>query len=853
MASANCIARLVEAAGRPLTDEEVEGIFARIHKAARDIKAGRGEEIKPTGMGQEADDIVSAAARRAADDMLREAAVRERQAHLQVLAAGRNLDAYQRLRAAGIAPLDAVDMLIFRNYKGKASIESVEQRVEGVKAELMRELQPTWEALGRDWFGFFQSKEKLVSLIRELRGEDSGEPIAKQGAKAFHTMAEKARQLFNSFGGDVGKLEDWGHPQHHSQARVALSKPEAWIDFTLPLLDRQKYVDLLGRPLSDAEMRAFLGHAYDSISTGGIANQVPGQFQGAGKLANRHSEARAIHFKDAESTIAYWAEFGERSPLEILYGHIDTMARDIAIMEKLGPNDKTTYQTLRDMALQEAVLEDRRHKTRYENRARTLDRHYDHATGRIEPSANFALSNVADAIAHLNVAGKLGGAALASLFGDRAMYQIVAHLNNLPALQDWRTQLSLLNPANAADRRALQRQGLMLESVRSGLARFNDNFGYSSGFSQFTGRLANAVMRISGMTAINAIPKGAFGAGLFQAIGHELQAGKTFADLAESDVRLLRNYGITEADWKVWKLAKLEDIGAGNDAALTPEAIGRVTDDELKAAGIIGDAATPRDAERARRDAVVKLLGAVNTEADFAIVTPGWKERAQFYSNLQRGTVPGELGRAVLQFKQFPWTQLRRFFDVFDNAEGPVAKATVTAAFVAATTMLGAMTVQVREMLAGKDPRDMADPKFWGAAFLQGGALGIYGDFLYGANHTRYGSGILESVSGPTLGPLLELGLVQPLNAISKAQEGKESHFWAQQLQDLKGFVPGGNLWYTKAALDHLVFQNVMEQLSPGYLNSIRQRTAKEYQQDWWWSPGEFTPDRMPSFEAAFR
>jgi hypothetical protein len=39
--------------------------------------------------------------------------------------------------------------------------------------------------------------------------------------------------------------------------------------------------------------------------------------------------------------------------------------------------------------------------------------------------------------------------------------------------------------------------------------------------------------------------------------------------------------------------------------------------------------------------------------------------------------------------------------------------------------------------------------KFWGAAFLQGGALGIYGDFLYGINQTRYGSGPIEALAGP--------------------------------------------------------------------------------------------------------
>lgn len=143
--------------------------------------------------------------------------------------------------------------------------------------------------------------------------------------------------------------------------------------------------------------------------------------------------------------------------------------------------------------------------------------------------------------------------------------------------------------------------------------------------------------------------------------------------------------------------------------------------------------------------------------------------------------------------------------------------------------------------------------KFWGASFLQGGALGIYGDFLYGATQTRYGSGILEALAGPTVGPILELGLVQPMGAIKAQMEGRESHLAAQTIQDLKGFVPGGNIWYAKAVLDHLIWQNVMESLSPGYLANIRQRTQREYGQRWWWEPGETAPDRAPAFEEAIQ
>jgi len=141
--------------------------------------------------------------------------------------------------------------------------------------------------------------------------------------------------------------------------------------------------------------------------------------------------------------------------------------------------------------------------------------------------------------------------------------------------------------------------------------------------------------------------------------------------------------------------------------------------------------------------------------------------------------------------------------------------------------------------------------RIWPAALLAAGALGIYGDFLYSVNQTRYGSGPLEALAGPTLGPLLEMGVVLPLNAAKAAIEGRESHFLANEARTAKGFVPFGNVWYTKAALDHLIWQQVMEALSPGYLSNIRSRTAKEYGQDWWWTPGEAIPDRAPNLGAA--
>lgn len=861
MSARDCIARLSAAAGRDLSDSEVEAIFSKIHTAALDIKAGRAApeevglgkqkgtkalqaELAAKGQAGTADTLIQQAAQRAAQELQVEAAQRLRQANLQAVRMGGTMSVWRALTAGGIKPMQAVDMLIARDFSGKANVESIEQRVAGYRAEFERKLLDTWDALGKDMNGFWQDRTKLVDLIKELRGEDSGNPLAKKGAAAFKTVAEEARQAFNANGGVIGKLDDWGFPQHHSQELVAAAGRDTWIDAVMPMLDKKRYVDDAGQPRSEADLRAFLGKAWDTIATNGMANIQPGEFTGTGKRANQHAESRQIHFKDADSLIDYWQKFGERSAFEILHGHVGTMARDIAFIEKFGPNPDTTFRTLRDTAVREEAIANPAKLGAVQRSQVKLDNLWNYASGKTKPSANLAFSGIADAIANLNVAGKLGGAAIASFFGDKPMLEAVSHLNDLPEVQRWRNEIMVLNPANRAERKLLMRQGLMLDAIRSGMNRFYDGLGKTSA----TGKLANAVMRLTGMVHINEARKAGFGLTLMDSIGNEVKT-KEFSQLHETDIRTLRHFGIEEADWKVWKLAKLEDYGGGNDAVLTPDSIGRIADAELKTAGL-----TPDD----RRNAVVKLLGAINTESEFAIVTPGWKERALFYGSMQRGTFMGEVTRSALQFKSFPWAYFQRGMDAVANQEGPVSKAGMTAYLITASFLAGAMIMQTRDVLSGKDPRKMFDgpknaAKFWGAAFLQGGALGIYGDFLYSINQTRYGSGPLEAMAGPTLGPLLEMGLVQPLTAAKNAIDGKETHLLAQTLQDIKGFIPGGNIWYAKVALDHMIFQRAFEALSPGYLGNMRRKMQRDYNQDWWWNPGELSPRRAPNFEEALK
>jgi hypothetical protein len=840
-----CISALSKAAGRQLTDDEVEAVYSRVQRIAREVAAGK----RDTGGNADVstpEGVIQHAAELAAQELVAEKVLQLRRVHLQVAAVdarGRELKA---MTDGGISSIDSVRRLLANDADGRADQFSLEARLHGVSALLKSKVQDTWAAMGKDFLGFVQQRDKIAALVRELRGVDTGDAMAKKGADAWRQAADEARLWFNRKGGEVGHLEDWGFPQHHSQERVARAGKERWIADVFPNLDRSRYTDTAGTLMTEPEIKALLAAAYDTVSTNGATKIEPGKFKGSGARANRNAEERQIHFKDAEAVLNYWEAYGEKTFPDILLGHLETMSRDIAFIEHFGPNPDSTYRMLRDQAEQAAKLAAPDRLAKIDGELASLDNLYDFAAGRTKPVANRNVSTAFEVVRNLNAAGKLGSAFWASFFGDKVMLEAVGRLNKLPAIQSWMNELRMLNPLNGADRRQLQRQGLMLDYMQSAMYRFGDDLGRSS----LTGKLSNAVMRVSGMSAINEWRRGAFGLTMMDAIGHQVRE-RSFAELGEHDMRLLHAFGIAEPDWAVWKLAKLEDYGHGNDSMLTPEAIAKVPDQALVAAGLMQDGAGPQVASDIRRQAVVKLLGALQSESMNAIIEPNWSERAGMVGGLQRGDVRDELVRAFWQFKSFPIASFHRMWDLSMARPTVGGKAGVLTTIMIMQTLAGAMMLQTQSLLAGQDPRPMDDWKFWAAAALKGGTLGIYGDFLYSqSGTTRFGSGPLEALAGPTVGAAATAvsALIRAGNAMS---EGKDTHLAANLINLGKGFIPFQNLWYTKAATDHIIFQNVQEQLSPGYLANMRANSMRQFGQDWWWAPGEMTPERAPDFGAA--
>lgn len=179
----------------------------------------------------------------------------------------------------------------------------------------------------------------------------TGNNAAKAAARAWLDTIEQMRVRANELGANIGKLGYGYLTQIHAEAKILKAGTQAWVTDVLPWLDRSQYVRADGNLMGDAEITGLLESAYKTLSTGGDINTPPGSFQGSGATANRGSEHRVLHFADGDAYMAYMAKYGADGSLyDSMMGHVSSMARDIGLMERMGPNATQQHRLQADLA-----------------------------------------------------------------------------------------------------------------------------------------------------------------------------------------------------------------------------------------------------------------------------------------------------------------------------------------------------------------------------------------------------------------------------------------------------------------------------------------------------------------------
>ncbi|EHC1644174.1 hypothetical protein JT650_000244 [Escherichia coli] len=819
-----CINAVQQAAARRLTQQEIQNIEDRIYRNMRQLARNDPASWRVLTDAER----LRRAGQLAADELKNEAALKKRRVALTI-ATRQRLDNFINSYQGRDGKLEALSRTIAFHADGKSNFLSVESRGKATRDYALSQIQEAFEAVDPRFFHLFEDEASVRDLVYEMRGQDTGNLRAKKGAKAWADVTELLRRRFNDAGGDIGYLENWGVPQHHSMEKVGRVSRDKWVSDVIGKLDRKYYIREDGQLMSDAELTTFLGEAYNTIATGGLNKLSDNGMRLSGARANRGNASRQIHFKDADSYMEYQRDYGDRSLWEVMVGHLEGISKDIALVETYGPNPDHVFRSILDEVTAKEATANPQNTGRIKRIANSIENLYNFISGKTQPIANPHIARWSDNIRNWMVASRLGSALLAS-FSDLGTMYLSAKVTNLPMNQLFRNQLEAMNPANRTELARARRAGLAMESLLGSVNRWAmDNMGPS--VSRWA---ATAVMRASGLTAWSDAHKRAYGVTMMGSLGDIVTRTPDLASLDTGDFRILKSKGVTDQDFSVWKLADQEDWGKGNNTMLTPESIMRIPDDAVKHLGA---------PERVKFDAMRRLLGAVAEEVDMAVITPGAREQMVTGGGLQRGTWKGELVRSVFLFKSFPISVVMRHWSRAMGMPSAGGRAAYIGTFIASTTILGALSQQLNDMASGRNPREMTGeeaPKFWLGALLKGGGLGLYGDFLL-SDHTRYGGGALASMLGPVAGlvdDVVKLGQGIPLNAV----EGKPEQTGGDLVKLGKGLIPGANLWYAKAALDHMIFNQMQEYFSPGYLRKVEQRSKKQFNQTYWWRPQDVTP-----------
>lgn len=670
---------------------------------------------------------------------------------------------------------------------------------------------------------------RLENVVREAFGEATGDVAARGLAKTWGDTAEWLRRRFNAAGGAIGKLENWGLPQHHDARALIKAGREKWKTDIAPLLapERMRH-PLSEQPIDAAELGEVLDDIFDTITTDGWNKREPSrQTFGKGALANQRAEHRFLIFKDPQAWLAYQRDYGGGGDaFAAMMGHINMLSRDIAAMEVLGPNPSGTVEWLKQAVAKNAAGGAQGKSDGAAQTIRRLDVVWGSIRGSLETPVNSRWGGYAAAARNLITASVLGSAAISSIsdIGTTLIARKFAGINARGLLPE------MVKAFTPATRREAVAAGLILDNamhVFHAQARYVGTLD-GPAWSSF---VADRVLTYSGLTPWTQAGRHAFGLAFMRTAAE--QAGTAWDNLPGPLQRTFERHGLKPADWDKMRRMPLHDIGKGVKI-MRPNEIAERIDEKL------GE----------------RYLAMILDETEYAIPSGSHRSRTAILDQNRPGTFMGEIVRSMAQFKSFSAVLVflhgRRIHQ--EIAGGNRRRgAAYAGSLLISTTIFGALALQLKQIVAGRDPRDMSEKEFWQASILQGGGLGIFGDFMF-ADVNRYGSGLGATLTGPLIERIDNLRNLT-IGNMAELAAGKETQIGKELVRFARGNVPGGNIWYMRLAWERLVLDQLQYLADPEANKAFKrqqQNWKKNTGQEFFWAPGETAPSRAPNIGAAF-
>lgn len=759
----------------------------------------------------------------------------------------RQAQAFDRIRQRAAQAPEAVDqaMLSLLDFDPRG-------RVHGLNVSNLGEsIRGMAQARAADFFQAYRSKAAglvrrtagLEDVVRELFGEASGSAEAKPLAGGISEAFGYLRARFNTAGGDIGLRKDFGLPQGHNREAIARTAKREWIEFTKERLDFTKMRGPDGESIGLRGVLASLDALYDDIVSGGLNEVAPVDPRMQNTVARR-THHRFMIFRDAESWLQYQEKFGNPDIFATITAHIDSLARDTATMEVLGPYPERAIEFMESLVDQAhakgAISMTGKAAAASLGKVGAPKTHlrdtFNVVTGKLNRPANSAVASISQANRNILVSALLGGAWFSSL-SDLAIERLAAKMVGLPFSKVLGSHLKMFATNSTADRLLAARLGFGVQGWASHAIAAQRLFGEVTG-PDWSARIADTVLRASFLSPWTESGRFAFQTEMLGMISD--LSDRALADLPDPLKRTFGRHGIDAATWdRIRFVEKWADPENGEVRFLRPEDVARHQPGDVGLRDI-----------HAQWQAANLLSQMIFIESKFAIIETTPRVRALLTAGKPAGSFWGEVARDVALFKSFPVTMMHMHLSRGLNVEG-MSKGNYFAQLVIGTTIMGGLAMQLKEVAKGRDPRAMDSPKFWGAAFIQGGGAGLFGDFLYSSGN-RYGGGLTTALAGPVAAQISGAANAVAGN-VRRAFQDKETRTGRDLSRFAQGMIPGGRIWYGRLALERLVYDEIdrlIDPDAPQRFRRIEERARREFGQKFFWRPGKAAPERGPDLTA---
>lgn len=706
---------------------------------------------------------------------------------------------------------------------------------ETTRGQLYALFGDTLETVGKGFMGRQKGKAHLPNIVREIKGEATGDASAKAVADAWLKIQDLSVDLFNTAGGTMQRLQRY-LPQGQNAVRMTKAGRERWVEVHMKALDwnATRWPD--GSPIPPSERKAVLDRVFDTLTTDG-ANKVDATaFRGRGRaVGNMIDNHRFLHYADADAWLRVHEEFGDGNVFEVMVRHIEEMAHKIAMIETFGPNPEMTAMNLKAIVRREAAsfgAEELSHaeavmKNKFDPMFETAMRE-----NPMDPHSTFG--NLVTGTANILTAAQLGSASFLAIPGDFMQSVAVRALNRQGMFDGVGTYIRALATDQKFMREIATQSGFVMDEVVMATYAQSRFTGVATVGPAASRHVSEAVMRASLMSGHTKAARWAVQSEFMGMMNR--YRSTAFEELPFRQV--MERYGIQPDEWNALRT---------NVQPWTPR----------KGAEFMRPIDVLQTDMPNRQQLYRKFQGMIFDEARKMVPEASIEGATALKGTTRPDTLVGALLYSFAMYKNFPISFIMIYGRLGLTSPSVKGRLGFYAGLGAGMTMVGAVGTQLREMSKGRDPLPMDNMAFLGKSFLSGGALSIWGDFLF-AGVNEYGRGPADNVAGPLiqfLGDTTDLVLgdtfqwAETIGSLSndefESTTASKAVAWARR------YNPGSSVWWARLALERQVFDRLQELADPRAYQRQRQRVRnqrRDFGNDYWWAPGEREPSRAPRY-----